>query len=125
MHFNFLRQFQISPNPGDRPMGVVIPGLAMAQASRLRLLIIMLVCASLLQANVLSAEQVAVRHTEGVSHGFLALRSLDGKLLADGELTQVAEGDHVTGRVVFRFKDGSIYDDTTTFSQRKSFRLLT
>lgn len=28
-------------------------------------------------------------------HGFLALRTLDGKRLADGEVTQVAEGDRV------------------------------
>jgi DNA-binding IclR family transcriptional regulator len=42
-------------------------------------------------------------------HGFLALRSLDGKRLADGEMTQIAEGDRVTSRLIFRFKDGSVY----------------
>ena len=57
-------------------------------------------------------------------HGFLALRTLDGKRLADGEMTQVAEGDRVTSRLIFRFKDGSVYDDTTIFSQRGAFRLL-
>ncbi len=57
-------------------------------------------------------------------HGFLALRTLDGKRLADGERTQVAEGDRVTSRLIFRFKDGSVYDDTTIFSQRGAFRLL-
>jgi len=49
----------------------------------------------LLQTGQLSAEQVSVRHTEGLLHGFLALRTLEGKSLADGELTQVAEGDRV------------------------------
>jgi hypothetical protein len=39
-------------------------------------------------------------------------------------MTQVAEGDRVTSRLIFRFKDGSVYDDTTTFSQRGAFRLL-
>ena len=72
----------------------------------------------------LTAEQVAVRHREGLTHGFLALRALDGTRLADGEVTQVAEGDRVTSRLIFRFKDGSIYDDTTIFSQRTSFQLL-
>src|SRR5213082_1719107 len=61
---------------------------------------------------------------EGLMHGFLALRTLDGKRLADGEMTQIAQGDRVTSRLIFRFKDGSIYDDTTIFSQRGTFRLL-
>src|SRR5205823_898061 len=61
---------------------------------------------------------------EGLMHGFLALRTLDGKRLADGEMTQVPEGDRVTSRLIFRFKDGSVYDDTTIFSQRGAFRLL-
>jgi hypothetical protein len=39
-------------------------------------------------------------------------------------MTQVAEGDRVKSRLIFRFKDGSVYDDTTTFSQRGAFRLL-
>jgi hypothetical protein len=33
-----------------------------------------------------------VRHMEGLMHGFLALHTLDGKRLADGEMTQIAEG---------------------------------
>jgi hypothetical protein len=96
----------------------------MVQCFRFTLLVMMLMCASLLHPNGLLAEQVTVRHMEGLTHGFLALRTLEGKLLADGELTQVAKGDRVTSRVIFRFKDGSIYDDTTTFSQRGSFRVL-
>src|SRR5205814_8248350 len=83
-----------------------------------------LTCAAPFQAIPLSGEQVRVRHMEGLMHGFLALRTLDGKRLADGEMTQVAEGDRVTSRLIFRFKDGSVYDDTTKFSQRGAFRLL-
>jgi hypothetical protein len=82
-------------------------------------------CAVLLGVSALSGGQVNVRFKEGVVHGFLALRDLQGKLLADGETTQHAEGDRVTGRVIFRFKDGSLYDETTVFSQRGTFRLLT
>src|SRR5207248_1064057 len=33
-------------------------------------------------------------------------------------------GDRVTGSLTFRFTDGSIYEDTTVFSQRGSLRLL-
>jgi hypothetical protein len=69
-------------------------------------------------------EVVSVRFTEGVVHGFLALRTLDGKTLADGDLIQFARGDRVTSRLVFRFKDGSIHDETVVFSQRQTFRVL-
>jgi len=80
--------------------------------------------ACLLQPIVLPAESVVVRYPEGVSHGFLVLRTLDGKPIADGEATQVAQGDRVTNRMWFRFTDGSIYDETTVFSQRGTFKLL-
>src|SRR5438093_8392668 len=61
---------------------------------------------------------------EGLMHGFLVLRILEGKALADGQLTQDAKGDRVTNRLTFRFKDGSTYEETTVFSQRATFRLL-
>jgi len=88
------------------------------------LLVAVLACPAPFEPILLSADQVPVRHTEGLVHGFLALRTLDGKRLADGEMTQVAEGERVTSRLIFRFKDGSVYDDTTIFSQRGAFRLL-
>jgi hypothetical protein len=79
---------------------------------------------SLLWPGVLHAEQVAVRHTEGLVHGFLILRSTAGVALAEGELLQSASGDRVTSRLVFRFKDGSLLDETTVFSQRGHFQLI-
>jgi hypothetical protein len=80
--------------------------------------------ASLLQSTASLTETVAVRYPEGVSHGFLVLRTQDGKPIADGDSTQVAQGDRVTNRMRFRFKDGSIYEETTVFSQHGTFRLL-
>jgi hypothetical protein len=72
----------------------------------------------------LRSEQVAVRHSEGLVRGFLSLRTLDGDLLADGELLQNARGTRVTSRLVFRFKDGSLHDETAVFTQRQQFRLV-
>src|SRR5437879_6594550 len=90
-----------------------------------RLLAVLLACAAPFPTIPLTrAEQVRVRHMEGLMHGFLALRTLDGKRLADGEMTQIAEGDRVTSRLIFRFKDGSVYDDTAIFSQQGAFRVL-
>jgi hypothetical protein len=79
---------------------------------------------ALVMAGALPAEQVKVVRAEGVVHGFLVLRTLDGTALADGDLIQVARGDRVTSRLVFHFKDGSVHDDTVVFSQRGRFRLV-
>jgi hypothetical protein len=87
-------------------------------------LAIMLTCVALLQPAILHAASVAVRHTEGLVHGFLLLSTMEGNRLADGDLIQVSHGDRVTNHLVFRFKDGSVRDETAVFSQRGIFRLV-
>jgi hypothetical protein len=81
--------------------------------------------AGLLVPGSLPAETVAVRHAEGLVRGFLVLRLLDGASLANGDLIQTSNGDRVTSRLVFHFKDGSIQDETAVFTQSAGFRLLT
>jgi hypothetical protein len=92
--------------------------------ARSRVIAILLGCAAMLQPSALFAELIPVRHTEGLIHGFLVVRSLEGKAVADGQMTQDARGDRVTNHLIFRFKDGSVYEDTTIFSQRGTFRLV-
>ena len=75
------------------------------QPAPLRVLAVLLACTLLLQPSGMTAEQVPVRHKEGLMHGFLALRTLEGKKLADGEMTQVTEGDRLTDDLIFGFKD--------------------
>jgi hypothetical protein len=69
------------------------------------------------------AEPVSVRFSEGVTRGFPVLRALNGDILAQGELIQFARGDEVESRLVFRFRDGSLYDEHVVFSQRDVFTL--
>jgi len=83
-----------------------------------------LTCATLLQPRLVSSEVVPVRYREGLLHGFLVLSTIEGDILAHGDLTQVATGDRVTLRLVFHFKDGSLHDEATIYSERSSFRLL-
>jgi hypothetical protein len=72
----------------------------------------------------LSAEQLVVRQAEGVVHGFLSLSSTTGTLLATGDLEQTTRGSRVTSRLIFHFKDGSVQDETTEFSQSGHFHLI-
>jgi hypothetical protein len=82
-----------------------------------------LVAAALLSSN-LSADPIPVRHPQGSSHGFLAVKTVEGTRIATGDATQIVHGDRVTSRVILRFRDGSIDDDITVFSQRGVFRLI-
>lgn len=76
-------------------------------------------------AAFLAADPITVRQLEGEIRGFLVLRGEDGAIVADGDLMQTTHGGSVTLRLTFHFKDGSLQDETSVFSQRGQFRLLT
>ena len=75
-------------------------------------------------ARPLNSELVPVEHPVGTSHGFLLLRDTDGRQLATGDSRITVRGNIVTSSLVFRFKDGSIDDDTTVFSEDGKFKLI-
>src|ERR1700685_2758625 len=72
----------------------------------------------------LHPEPIPVRHPQGSAHGFLVLKTMEGSPIAIGDVTQILHGDRVTSQVPFHFRDGSLDDDTTIFSQRRVFRLI-
>jgi hypothetical protein len=99
-------------------------GDALVQSVRFWSFTSLVVGAILLRPSSLPAEPVTVRHMEGTFHGLLVLRTMEGKTLAAGDLIEVTHGDRVVSHLVFHFKDGSVDDETTVFSQHLSFRLL-
>jgi|ERR1700739_381195 len=94
---------------------------AAALAFRCQPALAALVCAVHLTAF---AAPVPVHHPEGTLHGFLSLATEQGKVLADGDLIEIVHGDRVTAHLVFHFKDGSLDDETTVFTQHSFFRLI-
>jgi len=70
------------------------------------------------------AAVITVRYAEGVTHGFLTIRSQAGELLAEGDLLQVVRPEGVDSRLVFHFRDGSLHDETVVFSQHRVFSML-
>lgn len=76
--------------------------------------------------TVSAAEPVPVHHLEGITHGFLVLRDLDGKAIAHGELDQLVSGKDgvVTADMNFHFNDGSSFREITKFTQHGEFRLV-
>ncbi|HEX5413541.1 MAG TPA: hypothetical protein VFZ27_16935 [Terriglobia bacterium] len=86
--------------------------------------LIILIAFALLIPFALKAESIAVRHLEGISYGFLVLKTADGRVIAYGDQAQDLHGSRVESRLTFRFKDGSFYQETVEFSERRQFRLL-
>jgi hypothetical protein len=70
------------------------------------------------------AQQIAVRHIQKPMHRFMIARSEAGETIARGEFTQAVEDDEVTMRLIYHFVDGSIDDETTTYRQQGTFRLV-
>ncbi|MGQ0809924.1 MAG: hypothetical protein ACT4OO_01690 [Nitrospiraceae bacterium] len=88
-------------------------------------LAIVFIMAVIMVVHSANASPVEVRYREGVTQGFLVLRSSDGKKLAQGDLSQVASGsDRLVSRFTFQFKDESLYDETVVFSQKRVFSLV-
>ncbi len=54
----------------------------------------------------------------------MVARSEDGKTIATGEFSQVVQGNEVTMRLTYKFLDGSLDDETTTYRQQDTFRLV-
>lgn len=87
-------------------------------------LLVLVTCCVLFLANTATADPVSVRHIEGVTFGFLVLRNLDAQPLAYGDLKQVVKNGVVVDDLKFNFKDGSLYEEITKFTQRGEFRLI-
>jgi hypothetical protein len=70
------------------------------------------------------AEPISVRHIQRPMHRSMVARSEAGKIIAGGEFSQAVQGDEVTMRLTFHFVDGSIDDETTTYRQQSTYRLV-
>ena len=81
------------------------------------------VCVLLAGLN-LHSEMIPVMQRQGAMHGFLVLRSPEGKIIATGDQVNAVKGNEVHSRLTFHFRDGSIDDETSVFRQTSTFQLL-
>jgi hypothetical protein len=84
---------------------------------------VLLLLAALQWPCSLAAAPVPVRFLEGLTHGFLVLRTLDGALIASGDLFQSAKSGEVESRMLLHFKDGSLFEEKLVFTQQRVFTL--
>ncbi|MBV8809363.1 MAG: delta-60 repeat domain-containing protein [Acidobacteriaceae bacterium] len=58
-------------------------------------------------------------------YGFVVLKSPDGKIIAVGDEINTVDGNRIRSRLTFHFRDGSIDDEVSEFTQGTVFQLLT
>lgn len=72
----------------------------------------------------LNADTIPVLQRQGTMHGFLVLRSEDGKVIATGDQMNTVKGNEVHSRLTFHFRDGSLDDEISVFRQASTFQLV-
>ena len=87
---------------------------------RRRLILLLL----LLIPTIGFAASVATRRKQEPMRQKFVVESADGKVIANAEEVTVAEGDHMKSDLAFRFLDGSLDEQITTFTQSGVFRLI-
>jgi len=92
-----------------------------AQSLKSWSVIALMVCAWMPRAQ---ADAMPVRYVQGSFHGFLELRSEGGSVVASGDSLQFVRGGRITAETVFHFKDGSVDDETTVYTQHRTFHLI-
>jgi hypothetical protein len=90
---------------------------------RRRDFLVVVLCAMTVGTAAL-AEPISVKHIQVPEHGSMLARTETGKIIARFEFLQTVQGDEVTMRLNYHFVDGSIDEETTTFTQQGTFRLI-
>jgi hypothetical protein len=73
----------------------------------------------------LAAAPVPVRFAEGSVHAYLLLHDLNDSLLAQGDLFYTMNEGKIEKRMLFRFKDGSRFEETNLFTQQSVYTMDT
>jgi hypothetical protein len=82
------------------------------------------VCFAITLGTAAPAETIPVKRMQLPKHEFMVARFENGKILGRVEFTEDVQGEEVTMRLTYRFADGSIDDETTTFTQQGTFQLV-
>lgn len=82
-----------------------------------------LIAAFFLPASLWSSP-IPVIQRQGTLHGFLLLVDDKGNEIAAGDQINTLKGDLIESRLLFRFNDGSIDDETAIYKQGSVFELI-
>ena len=69
-------------------------------------------------------EVIPVKHQQGSVHALLLILDANGKVTGVADCTNVARGKTWVSRLTMRFRDGSLDDDTTVYTQSPSLHVI-
>jgi len=75
-------------------------------------------------ARLVLGDPIPVKEKQGAMYGLLTLKSTNGKVIAIGDQITTVEGNRVRSRLTFHFRDGSIDDEISVFTQGNVFQLV-
>jgi hypothetical protein len=70
------------------------------------------------------ADSIPVNEKQGAMYGLLEVKSADGKIIAIADDVTSVRGNRIHSRLTFHFRDGSIDDEVTDFTEGSIFRLI-
>ena len=70
------------------------------------------------------SDPVRMRHPQGWAHGYVDVTTLGGERIAVGDLLQRVNRREISSRLILKFFDGSVDDETTLFTQDGDLRLV-
>jgi hypothetical protein len=111
----------ISPHPAISPLPYNSTPSASRPTGYMPIRLALLIFAA---ALALHASPVPVLQRQGALHGFLLLYDSNGKQIAAGEQYNIVHGREIHTRLVFRFYDGSLDDDTAVYRQGRVIHLI-
>jgi hypothetical protein len=86
--------------------------------------VVLLLVVAQYSASHLSADAIPVKEKQGAMYAFLVLKSAEGKVIAVGDQINTVEGNRIRSRTTFHFRDGSIDDEVSAFTQGSVFQLV-
>ena len=95
----------------------------MVSAAILKRLLVLFAVAQFAACH-LCADAIPANEKPGTMHGFLVLRSAEDKIIATGTEIDTVEGNRIRSRTSFHFRDGSIDDEVSVFTQERVFKLV-
>ena len=79
---------------------------------------------ALMIVPALRAETLPTRNPQGSTHAFLLVKTEDGKIIGVGDCVNQPAGRAWRSRLTLRFRDGSVDDDTTVYTQGKALHVV-
>ena len=79
---------------------------------------------ALMIVPAMGAETLSTHNPQGATHAYLLVKTEEGKVIGVGDSVNQQVGRAWRSRLTLRFRDGSVDDDTTVYTQGRSLHVI-